>query len=350
MWRCIERSFEKNWYKKRLSLGFWFLAPAALLFRAAVFLKQCLYQSGWFTVHAAPLPVIVVGNITLGGSGKTPLVIHLAERLTQQGWRPGIVSRGYRGTATREAGAFWVTAVSDPQEMGDEAVLMARRLGCPVAVARRRVEAVQLLVQSGAVDVILSDDGLQHREMARAIEIAVVSSKGFGNGWLLPAGPLREPVGRLREVDLIVTQDVLNPIPMKTNVPYYGMALEPTLIYSALDLKILKKVEAFPKEKLIHAIAGIGCPDQFFQLLAACGFQVIPHPFPDHHRFAQKEILFHDDLPIFMTEKDWVKCRSFVGSNHWVLSVNAVLDSGFDRQLVDLLEKSLQGSRHGQTS
>ncbi|MEQ1438628.1 tetraacyldisaccharide 4'-kinase [Fontimonas sp. SYSU GA230001] len=268
-----------------------------------------------------PVPVIVVGNITVGGTGKTPFVIWLVERLREWGFTPGVVSRGYGGRAPGYP--FRVVADGDPAHSGDEPLLIARRCGCPVMVDPDRRAAAAALVAGGAVDVIVADDGLQHYRLARDLEICVIDGpRGLGNGALLPAGPLREPPARLHEVDLIVVNGegwndaALRPLRMR---------LGGDRVWS-LAGGTERTLGSFAGQA-VHAVAGIGHPPRFFAALRAAGLLVIEHAFADHHRYRATDLAFADELPVLMTEKDAVKCLRFARSGWWALAVDAHLAS-----------------------
>ncbi len=305
------------------------------MFRAVVFLRRTAYRIGLLRATHPGIPVIVVGNLIVGGSGKTPLVLWIAEFLRAQGWSPGIVSRGY---GSRDESPRAATIASDASQTGDEPIVLARRSGCPVWVGPDRVRVAAALRESHpGVDVLLLDDGLQHYRIARDIEIAVVGSQGFGNGFMVPAGPLREPRSRLRSVDAVVTHGA-------PRVDGYAMKLEGELMHRMLDASDRRRAQSFAGAR-VHGVAGIGDPERFFRTLAAFGMQVAPHPFPDHHPFRAAELEFGDDAPIVMTEKDAVKCRGFAKPNFWVLPVSAVLDARFG----DWLLKRLGGPRRGKS-
>jgi tetraacyldisaccharide 4'-kinase len=279
-----------------------------------------LYGTGILRRERMPVPVVVVGNITVGGTGKTPLVIHLAKALRARGRHPGIVSRGYRG----ESGdVLEVTAGSDPGIVGDEPLLLARQIACPVFVGRDRVAAARsLLASHPECDLIIADDGLQHYRLARDVEIALVDERGVMNGWALPAGPLREPVARLAQVDaLVLNGAAVSPAPTFSR-PTFSMRLlgerfyllnEPMTTCSAADLA----------EATLHAVAGIGSPRRFFDHLAGMGLAFSAHPFADHHDFCPGEIDFAG-AAILTTEKDAVKlARLRLPLPVWVLPVTA---------------------------
>jgi tetraacyldisaccharide 4'-kinase len=303
------------------------------VFRAGVFLRRAAYRLKLLRAKHPGIPVIVVGNLVVGGSGKTPLVLWIAEFLRAQGWTPGIVSRGY---GARDEVPRAATIVSDAAQVGDEPIVLARRSGCPVWVGPERVRvAAALRASNPQVDVLVLDDGLQHYAIARDVEIAVVGERGFGNGFLLPAGPLREPRSRLRAVDAVVTHGA-------PEIEGYAMRLEGDLMHRMLDASDRRRAQSFAGQR-VHAVAGIGDPERFFRSLAALGMQVVPHPFPDHHPFRPADLEFGDDAPIVMTDKDAVKCRGFAKPNFWVLPVGAVLDARFG----DWLLHKLGGPRRG---
>ena len=292
-----------------------------------VLLRRFGYGLRLFATHRAGIPLIVVGNVTVGGSGKTPLVLWIAEHLKRNGYRPGIVSRGHgaRVDAPREA-----SITSNPDDVGDEPILLARRSGCPVWVAPRRVAAVRALrAAHPECDVVLSDDGLQHYALARDIEIAVVDSRGFGNGFLLPAGPLREPASRLRSVDAVVAHDT-------RAAAGFAMRLAGERFVQMLDARNVTGPEAL-RGKQVHAVAGIGDPERFFRQIERLGLSIVRHPFDDHHAFQPADLRFGDAAPVVMTEKDAVKCKRFARPEFWIFPVSAELDPAFGRWLLERL-------------
>ena len=330
------------WYAPRLTALTLPLTPLALVFGVAAALRRLCYRRGWFAVQRLPVPVVVVGNLSVGGVGKTPLVEALARELATRGWHPGIVSRGYgRDTGHDEAAPILVTTDADPATVGDEPLLLARR-GHRVAVARDRVAAGRaLLAAHPQCDVIIADDGLQHYRLGRVAEIAVVDAvRGLGNGWLLPAGPLREPRSRLATV----TVAVLNRADGVARDPRFAGALTMTLDPGRLRRVDGHALPAAPRVftgRRVHAVAGIGHPQRFFAQLRVLGIEALEHPFPDHHRFAPGDLAFGDDLPVLMTEKDAVKCRAFADERCWYLPVEARLDP----TLVPRIEEKLRGSQ-----
>lgn len=318
----------KHWYGRGLVA--WLLWPASLMFRMAVAARRALYRLRVLKSEHPGVPVIVVGNLTAGGSGKTPLVIWIAEFLKTKGWTPAIVSRGYGARIQQPRAA---TIADDAAEVGDEPILLSRRSGCPVWVGADRAAVARALREAHPdVDVLILDDGLQHYGLRRDLEIAVVDGRGFGNGLLLPAGPLREPAGRLRSVDAVVSHGA--------TVHGYAMKLSGDTLHRMCDAAERRAVASFGADK-VHAVAGIGDPNRFFLHLARLGMKVLPHPFPDHHPFSAQDLEFAGEAPVVMTEKDAVKLRRVARANWWVLPVSAQLDPAFG----DWLSGRLDGFR-----
>jgi len=316
----------KFWYRRGLLS--WLLWPVSIVFRLAVALRRILYLLRVLKSVHPGIPVIVVGNLTVGGSGKTPLVIWIAEFLKSKGWSPGIVSRGYGARITEPRAA---TVAADAAEVGDEPILLSRRSGCPVWVGADRVQvAARLRAAHEDVNVLVLDDGLQHYAMRRDIEIAVVDARGLGNGFLLPAGPLREPRSRLRSVDAVVSH--------ASPARGYAMRLEGDVLHRMTDARERQPLKAFAGQR-VHAVAGIGDPNRFFLHLGKAGLKVVPHPFPDHHPFTPRDLEFGDDAPVLLTEKDAVKLRSVARPGWWVLPVSAQLDPAFGTWLLGKLDE-----------
>jgi tetraacyldisaccharide 4'-kinase len=321
----------KFWYR-RGALA-WLLWPASAAFGALVLCRRLLYALRLLESRHPGIPVVVVGNIVAGGSGKTPLVIWIAEFLKAQGWSPAIVSRGYgaRETAPRAA-----TIASEAADVGDEPVLLSRRSGCPVWVGADRLAVIRALrLRHPEVDVLILDDGLQHYRLRRDVEIAVVDGRGFGNGFLFPAGPLREPRRRLKSVDAVVAHGYAG---MKGAFP---MTLEGDVFHRITDASDRRPASAFTGRK-VHAVAGIGDPNRFFLHLAKLGLEPLPHPFPDHHPFTAADLDFAGEAPVLMTEKDAVKLRRSARPEWWVLPVTARLDPGFGHWLLARLKNALK--------
>ncbi len=308
------------------------LTPLSLVYRVIVSLRRAGYKIGLLRSTRVPVPVIVVGNITVGGTGKTPLVAWLAEYLRGKGYKPGIISRGYGGTASN-----WPQQVrpdSDPGAVGDEAVLLAAKTGCPMSVAPDRVAAAKALLEHNDCDVLLGDDGLQHYALQRDIEIAVVDGvRRFGSGFMIPAGPLREPVSRLQAVDLVVVNGL-------GDDREHPMSLKPGDAHNLLDPDKVRSLADF-RAQAVHAVAGIGNPERFFRSLQQAGLQLEKHTFPDHYPFQPEDIRFGDDRPVIMTEKDAVKCRHFATANDWYVPVVARMSKDFRHCLDTLLDTRL---------
>jgi len=299
--------------------------------------RRALYRARLLGVDRPPVPVVVVGNITAGGSGKTPLVAALARALAQRGFRPAIVSRGH-GRRDADPRPLIVTATSDAAQVGDEPLLLARA-GWPVAVAADRAAAVrEVLAEEPDCDVVLCDDGLQHYGLARDVEIAVVDGeRGLGNGWRLPAGPLREKRSRLADVDAVVVLGGASSRLRDLDGPLYTMTLEAMAPRRVGAPRVERPIADFAGVR-VHAVAGIGHPDRFFALLAKLGLEFDAHPFPDHHPFSAADIAFGDDAPILMTEKDAVKCESFAGERCWYLPVEANIEPALVERVVEKLK------------
>lgn len=312
------------------------LLPPSLLFLLLVVWRRLAYRVGLFRTVRLPVPVIVVGNLGVGGSGKTPLTLRIALWLRELGYQPGIISRGYGGHARAP---MPVGADSDPALVGDEPLLLARRGVCPVWIGRKRGEAGRrLLAHHPEVDVLVTDDGLQHYALARDMEIVVVDGeRGFGNGRLLPAGPLREPLGRLATVDAAVVNGG-NPDDFILLPPSFAMRLSGAT-FRNLREPARTAVAADFTGRQVHALAGIGHPQRFFDHLERLGVRAQTHAFPDHHVFTE------NDLPcgtLLMTEKDAVKCTAFAPPDTWFLAVDAELEPG----LKTLIDHTLK-ARHG---
>jgi tetraacyldisaccharide 4'-kinase len=325
---------QQQWY--RLGLSHLLLIPLSWLYGFLIKLRRFAYQHGILKSHQLPVPVIVVGNISVGGTGKTPLVIWLVTALKQAGYSPAIISRGYGGSTQTIRS---VSAGDDPRIVGDEPVLMAAHTHSPVWVGRdRAVLAEALLRNHPECDVIVSDDGMQHYRMQRNVEIAVIdSARGFGNGYLLPAGCLREPVSRLGEVDAVVingNDDVTLP---ENAAPVFVLHLQAEPFYQLQQPQNRCTAHEFAQKK-IHAIAGIGNPDRFFSTLKALGLSFQQHVFADHHAFQAQDLQIADADIILMTEKDAVKCKDFAGKNCWVLPVAVQMESVFLPHVLAKLE------------
>lgn len=307
-----KNSVDAIWRQRGLRA--WLLLPLSLLFLLLASLRRALYRHGVLTATRLPVPVVVVGNITAGGAGKTPLTIWLAGELRKRGRQPGVVSRGYGGSAE---GVREVSRDDTPDVVGDEPLLIRRRTDCPVFVGCDRAAAGRaLLAAHPGCDLVICDDGLQHYRLARDVEIAVVDRRGFWNGWPLPAGPLREPASRLKSVDAVVGNGWDGPADFRM-----------TLVGERFDLLAEVSRGGTPADFTglrLHAVAGIGEPQRFFDHLAALGLKFEVHPFPDHHAYSAADLDFEGDA-ILTTEKDAVKFGALAKLPVWVLPVSATV-------------------------
>lgn len=295
----------------------WLLLPLSWLFCVLALLRRLLYRSGVLNSKKISVPVIIVGNISVGGTGKTPLLIALCELLKQHGIQAGIISRGYGGDFS---GVKIITDDDKPSTVGDEPCLIKKRTGLPVAVGTDRPAVAKALLEQHQCDLLLSDDGLQHYRLQRDFEIAVIdTNRKFGNGFCLPAGPLRERPGRLRDIDLVA----YNATTASDDVQDSNFTLK---FGDAVNMVTgeTKAVESF-SDDTVHAVAGIGNPARFFDQLQAVGITVIEHAFPDHHAYTASDLTFEDNKMVFMTEKDAVKCNAFANERSWYIPVSAAL-------------------------
>ena len=345
MFSGIAQRLPRFWFRRRVVVALLPLLPLSWLFRSLVELRRRLFRCGVLRSYRLPVPVNVIGNQTVGGSGKTPLVLWLVERLREQGWRPGIISRGYGGATE---GAQPVVQNFDSSIVGDEPMLLARRSGVPVFVGRDRVVAGKaLLAAHPECDVIVSDDGLQHYRLQRSVEIAVFDGRGAGNRQLLPAGPLREPLQRLSSVTAIVWNSLLeNPkqaLLIAGASPQFTMCLVGQRFFALSDSQQYCKTEDLRGKKL-YAIAGIGDPSRFFAQIESLGLDFEAHPFPDHHCYSAADLAFAKNGTLLMTEKDAVKCAGLTVPEAWVLPVDAqVLAAPNGDSLLDTILEKLNG-------
>lgn len=319
---AVEKLVNRLWYGGRHPA--WLLAPLALCYCLLARLRRYGYRRGLLSAPALGVPVIVVGNLTAGGSGKTPLVIWLAEFLREAGYRVGIIARGYGGAAGHRPRP--VGNDSDPLQVGDEALLLARRTGCPVWIGSDRVAAAHALLQQHDCDLLLSDDGLQHYRLRRALEIAVIDGeRRFGNGLCLPAGPLREPLSRLDSVDFTVIHG-------DEEAGCWRMQLSLSVATPLAGGEGVP-VELF-RGRRVHAVAGIGYPPRFFAALRARGIEVLEHPHADHALLRPADLCFGDGMPVLMTEKDAVKCDQFGIDDAWSVAAQTRISPGFGDALL----------------
>jgi tetraacyldisaccharide 4'-kinase len=338
----VKEKLPNAWYGSASWLRL--LYPLSLLYGLLAQGNRDAYARGHKPVYRSAVPVIVIGNITVGGTGKTPLTLAVAKYLQAQGNRPAIISRGYKGQSSRYP--LHVTGTTPVAACGDEALLLAMNTDVPVVVDPDRSRGVQFLENRFKPDVIVCDDGLQHYALARDIEIIVVDGeRGFGNGMLLPAGPLREKPERFAEADFIVVNGphLHKGLPLKDG-DYFPMSVSAESLVNLRTHKTANfSASAFFNDtpahaNRVHAVAGIGNPARFFNLLQSAGFVIMAHAFPDHYRFKTADIDFADGLPVIMTEKDAVKCGDFATETHWYLKIGAQLPVEFWKTLSAKLE------------
>jgi tetraacyldisaccharide 4'-kinase len=325
----VQSWLNRIWYERAVPP--WWLLPPSLLYAAVSGSRRYLYSKHLLRSTRLSCPVVVVGNLSVGGTGKTPLVCWLVARLGERGYRPGVVTRGYGGSSTDVRG---VEPNDDPVVVGDEPILLARRTGVPVAVGRNRPAAAQLLLGAGC-DVIVSDDGLQHYALSRDCEVVVIDGdRRFGNGWLLPAGPLRESPSRLRGANAIVVNGGRALLEGALS-----MRLEAKSAVALFDGRVMP-LQAFAG-RAVHAVAGIGNPERFFNMLRAHGIVVSGHPLTDHARIGAEEVVFADGKPVLMTEKDAVKCKNLADARHWYVPVSACFDGDESTTLLGIVTQSI---------
>lgn len=308
------KSLDHYWYNKNLLA--WLLWPLSLVFCILVWFRRNAYKAGVFSSYKAVKPVIIIGNISVGGTGKTPLIIELCKLLNSWGYKVGVISRGYGGSGP------WphqLSKLSQANASGDEPVQLYQRTQLPIVVGPDRVDDAQLLCQQNNIDIILADDGMQHYRLQRDLELVVIDNeRGFGNGFCLPAGPLREPVSRLGENSWCI---------------YNGGEQAYSFQIRALSAEHLKSgdIKALHdfKNTTVHAVAAIGNPQRFFSMLKNLGLNIIEHAFADHYQFTDDDLYFDDALPVLMTEKDSVKCKAIVNDKLWFVAIDIILTEKF---------------------
>jgi len=320
------------WYAGHPALAL--LRPLECLYRRVVEGKRARFLAGQGEIYKAPIPVIVVGNITVGGTGKTPLILWMIEHCRSRGLRVGVVSRGYG--ATPPSLPWRVAAEQSAAQAGDEPLLIVQRTGVPLMIDPDRSRAVRALLDSEPLDLILSDDGLQHYRLARDLELVLIdAARGLGNRRCLPAGPLREPVERLNSVDAVLYNGA-----SADRDDGYAFGLKPAALVN-LRSGERQPVDFFPPGQAVHAVAGIGNPQRFFNTLEGLHWRPVAHAFADHAAYSVQALTFTPSLPVVMTEKDAVKCRPFAADDWWYLAVDAVPSAAFvtwfDSQLSRLL-------------
>ncbi|MCO7519968.1 MULTISPECIES: tetraacyldisaccharide 4'-kinase [unclassified Pseudomonas] len=320
------------WYAGHPALAL--LRPLEALYRRVVTRRRARFLSGQSASYRAPVPVIVVGNITVGGTGKTPMILWLIEHCRRQGLKVGVVSRGYGAKPPQYP---WRVSADQPAgQAGDEPLLIVQRSGVPLMIDPDRSRAVQALLASDAPDLILCDDGMQHYRLARDLELVLIdAARGLGNRRCLPAGPLREPAERLGEADAVLFNGA-----EADRDDGFAFGLRPSALIN-LRSGEHRGLDLFPAGQALHAVAGIGNPQRFFNTLLGLNWQPVPHPFADHAPYSREVLSFSPPLPLVMTEKDAVKCRPFAAEDWWYLAVDAVpspaFRAWFDAQLDRLL-------------
>jgi len=320
----------QDWYQTKLTWRTRILLPWSWLFACVVFVRCKLYQWRFLKSHQLSVPVIVVGNIVVGGTGKTPFVIWLAAFLKNQGLRPGIVSKGVGGK--RHLKPHLVTANDHAHEIGDEAVLLFHRTQCPMVIATNRVEAAKVLLAKSQCNIVISDDGLQHYRLHRDFEIVMVDGDRLhGNERFLPSGPLREPVRRITQAQLVIHHGgVYQP---------YSMHLAIDSLYSLTNQQQTMSLNEWHGQA-VHAVAAIGHPQRFFNQLQLAGVTTITHAFADHYMYQANDFKFNDQLPIVMTEKDAVKCHEIADQRFWCLKVDAMVSTPVQQAIKNWLTRS----------
>lgn len=321
----LEQLITRGWFEK--SPWLWLLLPLSALFYLIYWLRKQAFKFGLKSTVSSAVPVVVVGNIVVGGAGKSPLVAYLVRELEALGYKVGIVSRGY-GAHKPIQKPILLNSSSAVEQVGDEPLMLFRQLGCPVAVCPERSQAVALLAEQGC-DLVIADDGLQHYAMARDLEICTFDSQRlWGNGWVLPAGPLREPLARTQTCDyLIFNGEAFNGKAFKAKS--FSMTLKPSQLCSLADDTAIsaERLAALQAGQRLFACAGIGNPERFYNTLQAQGFSFEPYSFPDHHAFTAEDFAAAKGRAIVMTEKDAVKCRHLKLANAWYLPVAAQLSN-----------------------
>ena len=321
----FDQHLQQRWYGKPGWL--YLLWPLEIIFRFFAALRRALYRSKVLSSWRAPVPVIVIGNITVGGTGKTPVTIAVCELLQRAGFQPGVISRGYGAKPPQTP--YAINIFDDAAIAGDEPLLIARRTRCPVVIAPKRADAAQYLLNQHRCDVLVCDDGLQHYALQRDVEIAVIDhARGFGNEHCLPVGPLREPKNRLQRVDVILRNGGDDDT---------AFQITPDAFVQIKDGQSIPPRTWCKQNPRVHAVAGIGNPQRFFATLRALGCSVIEHALPDHHAFSADDLQFDDNLPIVMTEKDAVKCVAFVNERCWFLQVRATLPESLSATIIGKL-------------
>ena len=325
----------KAWYEGHPALAL--LRPLEALYRSVVTRKRARFLAGEGEIYRAPVPLIVVGNVTVGGTGKTPLILWLVEQCQARGLRVGVISRGY---GAKPPSLPWrVRAEHSAEQAGDEPLLIVQRSGVPLMIDPDRSRAARALLAEESLDLLLSDDGLQHYRLARDVELVLIdAARGLGNGRCLPAGPLREPAERLQSVDACLYNGAPEDPPGG-----YAFSLLPSALVN-LRSGERRPLDHFPPGQAVHAVAGIGNPQRFFTTLEALHWRPVAHAFADHAAYSAELLNFSPALPLVMTEKDAVKCRPFAADDWWYLAVDAQPSAAF-RAWFDARLERLLGER-----
>lgn len=342
MRKWFERYINQIWYPVSKPFSYYvaltLLLPFSFLYSLVAALRKFWLQH-YKQKSLTKLPVCVVGNIAIGGTGKTPFVIYFVELLKQHGFKPGVVSRGYSGSKTQGA-VVSVDSQTAASFVGEEPKLIHEKTHCPVVVGVYRNQCIQKLCQTFPdVNIIISDDGLQHYAMHRDIEIALLDgARKLGNGFRLPAGPLRESAQRLQAVDFVIVKDSMkSKIATNSFKNTFSMLLQPQKLVNVKDTVQQVPLEHF-YAKTVHAVTGIGNPSSFFELLTGLGIKIIPHVYPDHYAYNANDFDFNDEYPVIMTEKDAIKCTQFAGANFWILTLSVTLPSDFDTLVINKIK------------
>jgi len=338
--KSIHEVLNRQYYKK--SSWILILLPLSFIYFLIIFFRNLAYKAGIFKSIKLDVPVVIVGNITIGGTGKTPLVIWLIEELIKKGKKPGLICSGYNSNAKSPQEVFMDSQVSD---VGDEALMIKLRfqkrhnIDIPVFVGKKKVQVGQMLLKSYSdVDILISDDGLQHYELKRDFEIVVVDGdRKFGNGFLIPAGPLREVTARVNEVDALVLNGPTENWPDENKKLIYRMSCFSDTLANCLHSNRISDLDVL--ERGIVAITGIGNPERFFEQLNSVGLTDIEFQkviFNDHHLFTESDFKDYVDMDIIMTEKDAVKCKNFAQENFWYIPIYTDVD---EKLLTKLIKK-----------
>ena len=334
--RSIHETLNYQYYKK--SSWILILLPLSYIYSLIIFLRSWSYKIGIFKMIKMDVPVVVVGNINIGGTGKTPLVIWILEKLINKGMKPGLICRGYNSNANLPQEVF---RTSEVKNVGDEALMIKQRIDIPVFVGRKKSEVGKALLNFHPdIDILISDDGLQHLQLFRDFEIVVVDeSRQFGNGHLIPAGPLRDKISRIKKVDALI----INSGPKKKSIPkskivtQYRMTCYGNLLKNCFQKELKSSLENIMGEKEIVAVTGIGNPEKFFRKLTVAGIKFQERTFNDHHLFIESDFEDYNDMNIIMTEKDAVKCKHFAKENFWSLPIYADVDEELFKKIIKKL-------------